>query len=78
MKKEVNIQDHVLVPKHILLTPEEVDRLLAQFNITRKQMPRISSKDPTIQSLNVKKGDVIKIVRDSVTALESMYYRVVV
>ena len=78
MKKEVNIKEHILVPKHLLLSAEECEKLLVQYNITKKQMPRISTKDPALTGLEVKKGDIIKIVRDSPTALQSHYYRVVV
>lgn len=78
MKEEINIFDHILVPKHVLLAPEEIINLLKKFNITLNQLPKISSKDPAAKSLNAKKGDVIKILRKSETAGISEFYRVVV
>ena len=74
----INIFDHILVPKHILLTPEETINLLKKYNITPNQLPKISSKDPAIKLLNAKKGDVIKILRKSETAGISEFYRIIV
>ena len=39
--------------------------------------PRIPKKDSAIKDLNVKTWDVIKIVRQSPTAGESIFYRCV-
>ena len=41
-------------------------------------MPRIKVNDPAIKHLNPKPGDVVKIIRRSITAGEYVYYRVVV
>lgn len=78
MKEEFNIFDHILVPKHVLLAPEEVINLLKKFNITLNQLPKISVKDPAVKTLNAKKGDVVKILRKSETAGISEFFRVVV
>ena len=78
MKENFNIFDHVLVPKHVLLSPEEVANLLKKLNITLNQLPKISIKDPVVKFLNAKKEDVVKILRKSETAGVSEFYRVIV
>ena len=78
MKEEFNIFDHILVPKHVLLTPEEVTNVLKKFNITLNQLPKISVKDPAVKTLDAKKGDVVKILRKSQTAGISEFFRIVV
>lgn len=65
------------MPKHILINENERDELLKKYGITLNNLPRIISNDPAIKELNAKPGDVIKIVRTSMTAGESIYYRVV-
>lgn len=75
--KNYKIEDHMLVPKHIKLNEEEIKKVLEFYNISIKQLPRISSKDAVIKNLNIKLGDVIKIIRKSDTAGESVFYRVV-
>lgn len=77
MPKTIKIQDHVLVPKHILLTKEEAQELFTKYNITPSQMPMISAKDPAIKDINAEVGDIIKILRNSPTEREAIFYRIV-
>lgn len=76
--KKLEVEKHQLVPKHILLTEREKEEILQKYGITLRQLPRISFEDPAIKEMNPKMGDVIKIIRKSMTAGESEYYRVVV
>ncbi len=76
--KEVDITKHDLVPKHIILNENERNELLKKYGIALKQLPRISVSDPVIKILNGNPGDIIKIIRKSGIAGESIYYRVVV
>lgn len=76
--KNFDIQQHTLVPKHIRLNKKEAEKLLRTYNISIKQLPKISSKDPVVKALNAKPDEIIKIIRKSPTAGESIFYRVVV
>ena len=77
--KKFDILRHQLVPKHVIMTKEEVDALLDRFKIKLVQLPRISVDDPVVQMLGAKKNDVIRIERDSETSVDkSDYYRFVV
>jgi len=78
VKKKYNIQEHNLVPEHLKLNEKEVKDLLEQYHISLKELPKISKKDPAISHLNAKEGDVIKIIRKSKTASESIFYRGVI
>ncbi len=75
MKAKFKIDEHILVPKHAKLTEKEKQELLERYKITVKDLPKIYIKDPAIQNLNVSTGDVIKIIRKSPTAGETVYYR---
>lgn len=75
---EINILKHEFVPKHILLNEQEKEGLLKQYGITLKQLPRILESDPVIKIIGGKIGDVVKIIRNSQTTGQSVYYRVVV
>ncbi len=73
------IQEHILVPKHELMSKQDVQRLLEDLKIDDlKNLPKISQADPALIGLNAVKGDVIKITRNSVTAGKSVYYRLVI
>ncbi|MBI4158745.1 DNA-directed RNA polymerase subunit H [Candidatus Woesearchaeota archaeon] len=77
-EKKFDVRTHILVPKHIKMTPEEMEELMKQFNIDKKQLPKIKRTDPALEGMSVEKGDIIKIVRKSPTVGESFFYRVVV
>ncbi|MEM2912558.1 MAG: DNA-directed RNA polymerase subunit H [Candidatus Bathyarchaeia archaeon] len=73
-----NIFDHVLVPKHEILSQEEREKVLAQYSINPYQLPRILASDSAVKAIGGKPGDIIKITRKSPTAGEYVAYRYVV
>jgi len=77
-RKKIIIKKHVLMPEHIKLSEKEKQEVLERYNISLKELPKIKKDDPAIASLNVKVGDVIKIIRTSPTAAETVFYRGVV
>ena len=73
----IDITEHELVPKHILLTPEEKKELLDELKIRENQLPKIKLKtDPVARYYGLSKGDVIKIIRPSETSGEYINYRI--
>ena len=62
----------------MLLTDEERDRVLQEFDVPLNKLPMILNSDPAIQHLDAKEGDMIKIIRDSQTNKKTMFYRAVV
>ncbi len=77
-KKHINIFESSLVPKHVALSADEKAELMKRLNITPKQLPRIKEDDPAVEAIGAKKGDILKIIRNSMVAGEYVYYRVVV
>ena len=75
---EINIQKHVLVSEHVKLSEAEVKELLEKYNISLTQLPKILKNDAAIKNLDAKLGDVIKIKRNSPTAGEFNFYRLVI
>ena len=69
--------EHFLIPKHELLKEDEMDKVLEKYGVTKDQLPKIRSEDPAIQHLEVKKGDVIRIMRKE-GHIDNTYYRVVI
>jgi len=76
--KKFKVAKHSLVPTHIKLSDKEKQQLFQKYNISITELPKISKYDPIIQNLNVKDGDVIKIIRKSPTAGETVFYRGVI
>lgn len=71
----LSITSHVLIPEHQKLSDADKKELFDKYKITLKELPKILLTDPAIQSINVKPGDVVKILRKSPTAGETIFYR---
>ena len=83
VKKKENIEGfsiftHELVPKHEIINQKEADSVLSQYHIKPFQLPFILSSDPSVQEIQGKPGDVVKITRKSPTAGECIVYRYIV
>jgi len=68
---------HFLQPKHSKLSQKESEDLLKKINISRSQIPKIFSDDPSLPE-NSNTGDIIQIERKSIDGKTHFYYRVVV
>ncbi|MDY6761808.1 MAG: DNA-directed RNA polymerase subunit H [Candidatus Nanohaloarchaea archaeon] len=74
----MDVEEHELVPSHTVMAEDEVDQLLDEYDITKQELPQIHQNDAALKSVEAEVGDVIEIERDSPTAGETTYYRVVV
>jgi DNA-directed RNA polymerase subunit H len=77
-KKNIIIKKHVLLPSHSKMSEADKKKLLTDYKITIKELPKIRKNDPALDEMDIKEGDIIRIKRKSHTAGETEYYRVVV
>ena len=73
-----DIAKYHLVPKHILLSKEQAEQVMDEYKLKKKDMGRIFIDDPMVRYLYATKDDIIQIIRPSVYAGYSTYYRLVV
>jgi len=78
LTKKFNVLEHVLVPDHILLSEEEAAEVLSKYNISKGQLPKIKTTDVVVKQIGAKPGDVLKIIRNSLTAGKAVAYRLVI
>ncbi len=76
--RKFSLLDHNSVPKHEILQEDKIKSLLDKYQIEIGQLPKIKKSDPVIKELGASVGDVTKITRNSQTAGESLYYRLVI
>lgn len=73
-----NIFEHVLVPKHEILTKEEREEVLAQYRVAPHQFPWIKASDPAVRAIGGRPGDIVRIIRASQTAGKYVSYKYVI
>ena len=75
---QFNITKHDIVPQHILVTEEELMRIMEKYQLTSTyQLPLINKDDPIVKYYNFKPGSVCKIIRPSKTSADHIYFRCV-
>ena len=75
---KIRLQDHILVPKHEVLSKEEAEEILRLLGVKPEQLPKIRADDPIAKEIGAKVGDIVRIIRESPTAGVSIAYRLVV
>jgi len=74
---QYNILEHSLVQKHIILTEEEATLFKKKYNIIdNSQIADISYFSPVSLVLGIRPNDIVKIIRNSKTSIESNFYRI--
>jgi len=77
-EKGFNVLEHELVPDHEVISDEEAEEVLEEYDIKPSQLPKLDKKDPVAKEIDADPGDVVKITRDSETAGKSIAYRYVI
>ncbi|XP_043722129.1 DNA-directed RNA polymerases II and IV subunit 5A-like [Telopea speciosissima] len=73
-----NITKHFLIPKHQVLSANEVKILMERYHVKLFQLPRIQVYDPVARYFGLIPGQVLRISRSSETAGKYVTYRVAV
>jgi DNA-directed RNA polymerase subunit H len=73
----VDVSEHELVPEHSVVDDDELESLLAEYDLQKTDLPKIKRDDAALPDA-AEVGDVVEIVRDSRTADQAVVYRLVV
>lgn len=73
----LNIIDHVDSPEFKLLTEEEEKEVMDSYIFKKKEMKKILTTDPIVHYFNLKRGNIIRIIRPSEQSGKSVDYRIV-
>ena len=73
---QYNVLNNSLQPKFELMLNSDVEIMMKKYNITNLlQLPEISRFDPVSRAIGLRPGNVVKIIRNSKTSIDSNYYR---
>jgi len=73
----INILEHIDCPKYEILTEEEGKEVLNSYILKKNDLPKILTTDPIVEYYNLKRGDIIRIIRPSEQSGFSIAYRIV-
>lgn len=73
----INLVDHIDSPKYEVLTEDEVKEVLESYILKKKEMMKILTSDPVVSYFNLKRGDVLRIIRPSEQSGQCIAYRIV-
>lgn len=74
----INIVDSVLVPKHTLLTKEQMEEFMEEYAVRKKNLLRILVTDPIARYYRMHVGDICRIDRPNNNTAYDRAYRIVI
>jgi len=74
---KINIQEHMLVPKHEIMSEDEISEEFSDVDYDFKNLPKIRADDPVVVEIGAEPGNVLRITRESQTAGVFVTYRIV-
>jgi DNA-directed RNA polymerase I, II, and III subunit RPABC1 len=74
---QFNITKHCLVPRHRVMTENQLENLLSEMKCEKSNLPTILTVDPVCRYFGAKIGNVFEITRNSQTTGTAIYYRAV-
>ncbi len=74
---KINIQDHMLVPNHEIMSEDEISEEFSNVDYDYKDLPKIRPDDPVVKAIGAEPGNVLRITRESQTAGVFVTYRIV-
>jgi DNA-directed RNA polymerase subunit H (RpoH/RPB5) len=73
----INIVEHIDSPRYELISEEESKQVLETYIVKKKELPKILTTDPIVSYFNLKRGQIIRIIRCSEQSGFSVIYRIV-
>ena len=73
----INLVDHIDSPKYQILTDEECKEVLNDYIVARKELPKTLTSDPVVAYFNLKRGQIMRVIRCSEQSGKSIVYRIV-
>jgi DNA-directed RNA polymerase subunit H (RpoH/RPB5) len=73
----INIIEHIDSPRYELLTEDQEKEVMDSYILKKKEMKKILTSDAIVFYFNLKRGNIIRIIRPSEQSGNSVDYRIV-
>jgi DNA-directed RNA polymerase subunit H (RpoH/RPB5) len=73
-----NVLEHDMSPAYEILTPDQCVELLKEYQLSKRQVKIMFNTDPVSRYLFLKKGRIVRIIRNSEASGNAIDYRIVV
>ena len=70
----LNILEHTLQPRFEFIDKKDLESL----NIKKSQFPKMESTDPVARCLNLKQGDIIKVIEKNESSIYNINYNIII
>ena len=74
----LNLLEHESSPKYEVLTIQEADEIKESYKMSKRQTPKMYDTDQAARHLYLKRGQLVRIIRNSEMTGESIAYRLVI
>lgn len=76
----INLIENVFVPRYEILDRNSADykTFYDQYQCKKRNIPKLYMSDPMARYYNLKKNDIVRVIRPSETAGEAAFYRLVI
>jgi len=76
----INLIENILVPKYEILDHETDDykTFCEQYTCKKRNIPKIYTNEPMARYYNLKRNDIVRVIRPSETSGESAFYRLAI
>lgn len=76
----INLIENVFVPRYEILDKETDDykKFCELYSCKKRNIPKLNFIDPMARYYNLKKGDIVRVIRASETSGLSSFYRIVI
>jgi DNA-directed RNA polymerase subunit H (RpoH/RPB5) len=74
----IDLLSHECSPKYEILSYEQKEEVINSYQLNKKQMKKMYDSDPASKYLNLKIGQVVRIIRSSLLTCNSVDYRIII
>lgn len=76
----INLIENTLVPRYEILDHETDDfkKFCEQYQCKKRNIPKLYANDPMARYYNLKRNDIVRVIRPSETSGQSAFYRLVI